>query len=148
MRLVLLALLGRAPRRVEVGARREALHALALEIAVGHRVAEHGDAAGRARGAGRPSQRAICDLPQPVRTAETAITGTRRGSIVRSGPSRTKSAPARERARAGVHDRGVRDVAVGEDDLVDALAPAERLELALVLDGDAVRVSGPASDAG
>jgi hypothetical protein len=40
------------------------------------------------------SQRAVCDFPQPVRTAETAITGTRAGSMVRPGPSSTKSAPA------------------------------------------------------
>jgi hypothetical protein len=43
----------------------------------------------------RPDRkRAVCDFPQPVRTAETAMTGTRAGSQVRSGPSRTKSAPA------------------------------------------------------
>ena len=28
------------------------------------------------------SQRAVCDLPHPVRTAETAITGTFEASIV------------------------------------------------------------------
>jgi hypothetical protein len=33
-------------------------------------------------------------LPQPVRTAETAITGTRAASMVRRGPSSRKSAPA------------------------------------------------------
>ena len=38
--------------------------------------------------------RAACDLPQPVRTAHTAITGTPVSSMVRRGPSRMKSAPA------------------------------------------------------
>ena len=42
----------------------------------------------------RAIQRAVCDLPQPVRTADTAITGTLARSIVRSGPSSVKSAPA------------------------------------------------------
>src|SRR5581483_507612 len=40
------------------------------------------------------SQRAACDFPQPVRTADTAITGTSAASIVRCAPSSTKSAPA------------------------------------------------------
>jgi hypothetical protein len=40
-------------------------------------MADHGDAQ-PARTAGRLSQRAVWDLPQPVRTADTAITGTRR----------------------------------------------------------------------
>ncbi len=39
------------------------------------------------------SQRVVWDLPQPVRTAETAMTGTAARSMVRSGPSRRKSAP-------------------------------------------------------
>lgn len=39
------------------------------------------------------TQRAMGDFPQPVRTAETATTGTADGSIVRPGPSSVKSAP-------------------------------------------------------
>jgi hypothetical protein len=42
----------------------------------------------------RDSQRAVCDLPHPVRTAQTAITGTPASSIVRLGPNNMKSAPA------------------------------------------------------
>ncbi len=40
------------------------------------------------------SQRAVWDLPHPVRTAEIAMTGTRAVSMVRRGPSSSKSAPA------------------------------------------------------
>ena len=40
-----------------------------------------------------------------------------------------------------MHDVGVRDVAVGEHDRVDALAAADRFELGLVLDRDAVRIA-------
>jgi hypothetical protein len=39
-------------------------------------------------------KRAVCDFPQPVRTAETAITGRRDASIVRRGPGSVKWAPA------------------------------------------------------
>ena len=93
MRLVLLALLDGAAGGVQIRDLLEALDALALEIRVGHRVAENG-ATRRPRARRRaPSQRAIGDLPQPVRTAETATTGTAARSIVRSGPSRRKSAP-------------------------------------------------------
>ena len=44
MRLVFLALLGRAARRIEIGQGGEALHALLREIAIGHRMAQDGDA--------------------------------------------------------------------------------------------------------
>ena len=42
----------------------------------------------------RPTARLVWLLPQPVRTAVTAITGLTLFSIVDLGPSRVKSAPA------------------------------------------------------
>ena len=42
----------------------------------------------------RVSHRATCDFPHPVRTADTATTGTRASSAVRFGPRSVKSAPA------------------------------------------------------
>ena len=42
----------------------------------------------------REIQRLTGDLPQPVRTADTAITGTPAAIMVRCGPSSMKSAPA------------------------------------------------------
>ena len=76
MRLVFLALFDGAAGGVEIGERGEALHALAQQIAVGHRVPQHGDPAAAHRASRRDSQRAIADLPQPVRTAVTAMTGS------------------------------------------------------------------------
>ncbi len=42
----------------------------------------------------RPTLRLVCDLPQPVRVAQTATTGFAECSMVASGPSSRKSAPA------------------------------------------------------
>ncbi len=39
-------------------------------------------------------RRVVCDFPAPVRDAHTATTGFDDRSIVASGPSRRKSAPA------------------------------------------------------
>ena len=63
--------------------------------------------------------RVVWLLPAPVRTAHTATTGTFAGSIVASGPSSTKLAPAARTLLAAVHHVLVRDVRVGEHDLVD-----------------------------
>jgi hypothetical protein len=60
----------------------EALHALPFEITVRHRVPEHATRRPRSWSR-RPSHRAVCDLPHPVLMAETAMTGTQAGSIVR-----------------------------------------------------------------
>ena len=94
VRLVLFALFDGAGGPVEVGHRLEALDRLAHEIAVGHRVAHDGDAQARAPQELRERWRVTCDFPMPVRTAQTAITGRREGSIVACGPSSAKSAPA------------------------------------------------------
>ncbi len=63
-------------------------------------MAQHGDAQARRRAGGATSQRAICDLPQPVRTAETAITGRSARSMVRAGPEQDEVGAGGERARA------------------------------------------------
>ena len=82
----------------------------------------------------------MADFPQPVRTAVMAITGTARRE---HGPLRSEQGEVgagRERARSNVHHVCVRDVAVGEDDLVDRTRPAQRLELRLVHDGNSVGI--------
>ncbi len=62
-------------------------------LALGERLARI-TAARRSRfTSNRDNQRVVCDLPQPVRTAEIAITGTFARNIVRRGPRSTKSAP-------------------------------------------------------
>jgi hypothetical protein len=138
--LVLLALLGGASGRVQVRGVREALDALALEIAVGHRVTQHG----------HPVPSSAQPSPEPSRGLRLATAGPD-GRDRDHRHSRPEHRPARpeqrevgaggERAGGEMHDRRVRDIAVGEHHLVHALTDADRLQLHLVDDGDAVRVS-------
>ena len=117
VRLVLLALLDRAVGGVEILVAREALHGLLGQVAVGHRVAEHGDALAAlaqepgdvARGlalAGAGAHGA--DGDDRLRRREHRLDG-REHAVARAGG---------ERARADVHHVLVGDVRVGEDDLV------------------------------
>jgi hypothetical protein len=84
----------------------------------------------------------VWDLPQPVRTAETAITGTWAVSMVCRGPSSSKLAPAASAREARCITWAVGNVAVGENHLVDPVGQAELLQFALIHNGDALRVEG------
>ena len=66
------------------------------------------------------------------------MTGTRASSMVRFGPSKMKSAPAARAIDALCIDMCMLDIAVGEDDLVDCLPPADLGQVALVEDRNAV----------
>jgi hypothetical protein len=85
------------------------------------------------------TRRLTAPLPQPVRTAHTATTGTRERSMVRRGPRRQRS----ERPAGQVHHVLVAHVAVREDDPVDAPLPDDPLELVLGQDGDAIGIAWP-----
>src|SRR3989304_4760643 len=74
-------------------------------------------------------------LPQPVRTAQMETTGRE--------PGGGEAGPRRHRPRGDVHDVEVGDVAVGEDDLVDAARPDQVLPALLREDGDAGGVERP-----
>ena len=93
VRLVFLSFLDRAVGGIEIGrATRSAAPARARD----RRRAWDAEArrpASRGARSRSESQRAIGDLPQPVRTAVTAITGMHDDSMVRLGPSSMKSAP-------------------------------------------------------
>ena len=94
VRLVLLALLDRARSRVEIA---RGWRSAAPPGARDRRRAWDGASrrpSGLAAFRSRASQRAVCDLPTPVRTAQMAMTGRRDVSMVRVGPSSVKSAPA------------------------------------------------------
>ena len=94
MRLVFLPFLDGAGGRVEIGKRCEALHALAQQIAIGHRMAQHRDALAPVA---QPAR-------EPARDRRLAAAGAHRRhgdhgrepsvSMVRRGPGSTKSAPA------------------------------------------------------
>ena len=93
-RLVLLALLDRRVRGVDVGQAREPLHAHRLQVAVGHRVADERDTEAGLDGGCSRSGGSSGSCPHPVRTAQTATTGFVDSIIVARGPSSRKSAPA------------------------------------------------------
>ncbi len=80
-------------------------------------------------------------LPTPVRTAHTLMTGLVDATMLRAGPTMRKSAPARQHERRLVHQVGVCDVAVGEEDVVDIVRGDEVGKLALRVDRDAIGVT-------
>jgi hypothetical protein len=111
---------------------------LAREIAIGHRMPQHGDALAAAlqklrqiarhrRFAGAGAERAHGDH------------GQRRGKHGARRPQKREIGAERQRARGEMHHLLVPDIAIGEDDLVDAVA-AHRLELRLWEDRDAIGV--------
>ena len=81
------------------------------------------------------------DLPTPVRTAHTLMTGLVERTIVAFGAHDAEVGAAGEHERGLVHEVGVRDVGVREDDLVDASSRDQSRQLGLGPDGDAVRVA-------
>ena len=139
VRLILLALLGGALRGVEIGPAREALNALLREIAVGHRMPQHGDPQpGRAQA-----------LRQPPRDDRLAAAGShrcdrdhrqRRFEHCPVGTEQNEIGAARERTRRQMHHVIVRNVAIGEHHLVDGVAAAQRLKLGFIYDVDAVGI--------
>ena len=142
MRLVFLAFLQRAFGGVEVGARGEALHRLARQVAVGHGVADYRHAA-----ASRLEQ-----AGEVARRLRLAAAGAYRrdgndrhaGLDLRAGGSEQDEVGARRQRPGGeMHDLRVRYVAVGEDHCVNAVLVAEKVEIRFVADGDALGVARP-----
>ena len=141
VRLVLLALLDRAVGRVEVLVALEALDGLLRQVAVGHRVAEDGDALARLaeqprrRSASSGSCRSRCARHRWRRPA------SRSADHRRARPQQPVVGPGRHGQRADVHHVLVRDVRVGEDDFVHVLAAHEVGQLLLGQDRDPVRIA-------
>ena len=81
--------------------------------------------------------RVVWLLPEPVRTAQIAIDRLRRLQLGRARPHQPVVGAGGQDARADVHHVLVRDVGVGEDDLVGLLAGDHVLELLLGDDRDA-----------
>ena len=142
MRLVLLALLDRRVRCLEILIALEPLYRLFRQIAVRHGMAQHGDALpGFAEQFGdAPSRLALAraradsaDRHRRLRGSEHRL--PRRDQLVRRA--------GRERARADVHDVFVRDVGVGEDDDVDLVFADELLQRRLRQDRNSFRIQRP-----
>ena len=142
MRLVLLALLDRRVGGGEVVVVSEALHDLHAEVAVRHRVSEHGDAlavlaenlrdaAGRLALAGARAHGAHGDDGQVAVEVR----------LVRGEQAERRTGT--QRARGQVHHVLVADVRVREHDLVDPPLGDQLLELVLGPDRDPVRIQAP-----
>jgi hypothetical protein len=136
VRLILLALLDGAGRRVEVGQAREALHALPLEIEVGHGVANHGDPPpGAAQPGGEPAGDRRFAAPGP-----DGGHGDHRHAGPDHGSGRAEQAEVcarREDPRGDAHDVPVCHVAIGKDDEAHSLPRADSLQVHFILDRDA-----------
>ena len=147
VRLVLLALLDRAVGGVEVLVALEALHGLLRQVAVGHRVAQDGDALARlAEQAGDVARRlALARAGAHRADGDDGLVG---GDHGRARPEQAVVRPRGHGQRADVHDVLVRDVRVCEDDLVHVLAAHEVGQLLLGKDRDPVRVAGAGQRSG
>ena len=139
--LVLLALFDGGMRRVDVGERGEALHAHPLEVAVRHRVPHERD----------PKTCVHEQLADPAARLALAAPRAHRGDgddgpvghqHRRARPEQVEVGSRCEHERRLVHDLLVREVGVGEDDLVHELAPDQLGEITLVVDRDAFGVEG------
>ncbi len=139
VRLVLLALLRGASGRVQIRPAREALDALALEIAVGHRVAQHRHPVpAPAQPPSEPSRGLRLAAPRP--DGRDRDDRHLRPQHRPPRPQQREVGAGGEGAGRQVHDDRVRDVAVGEHHPVHSLAETDRLQVGLVEDRDAVRV--------
>ncbi len=119
--LVLLALLDRRMRRVDLLDRGEALDAHRLEVAVRHRMPDERDLqAGVEQDPADLAARLALAAARADR-ADRDDRLRRAASIVAFGPEQAEVGARREDDRRLVHDRLVREVGVGEDDLVDAV---------------------------
>ena len=139
MRLVLLALLDRAVGGLEILVALEALDDLFRQVAVRHRVAEHGDAlAVLAEQLRDPARRlALARARAHGADRDDRLRGRDHRVVRRQEP---EARAGGERARRDVHHVLVRHVRVGEDDLVDLVLADQLLELGLRADRDAVGI--------
>ena len=142
VRFVFLAFLDGAPRFRQVGQGREALHALQRQVTVGHGVADHRDLVALA------SDRD----GQPARNRGFAAAGAKaahrdhrsfRGNHGAVRSQQPEIGPGGQRPRRQMHHRGVRQVAVGEDDFIDGMHAAKRFQVCLRLDRDALGIARP-----
>ena len=138
--LVLLALLDGRVRRVDLVERGEPLNAHRLEVAVRHRMPDEATRS-PASISELADRRVVWLLPHPVRVAQTATTGFVRAEHRRVGPISLKSAPAASTWDALCMTVLVREVGVGEHDLVDGVRADELGQLVLGADRDAVGVA-------
>ena len=125
--------------RIEVRERREALHPLAREIAVGHGMTKDGNAHPAAAQSQREPacQRRLTAARANCRNRDHRE-GRRQHCALR--PQQDEIGADSDHAGGDVHHLLMRNVAVGKDDLIDRMGAAKRFEFALFYDRDAVWV--------
>ena len=142
MRLVLLALLDRRVCCLEIFIALEPLYRLLGQVAVGHGMAQHGNAL-----PGFAEQ--FCDAPCRLALTGARADGADRHRRLRRSEHRLPRGDEfvrrarRQRARADVHHVLVRHVRVGEDDHVDLVLADELLERGLRQDRNALWIQRP-----
>ena len=141
-KLVLLALLDRRVRGVDLLDRLEPLDAHRLEVAVRHRMPDERDLQA---GVEQDPADFAARLALAAARADCADRdhGLRALEHRRVRAEEREVGACREDGRRLVHDRFVRQVGIGEDDLVHSLALDQVGELVLGPDRDAVRVLRP-----
>ena len=139
---VLLALLDRDAQPVEIFDTRVALDSHGGQVAVGHGVPDvdcsNASLAQSLEDASRDAR-----LAHSCSDRANADDRLDRANHARCGADDTEVSPGCENQRSLVHQIGVRDVAVGEQDLVDRVVGDETGKLGLGSDGDALGVAGP-----
>ena len=142
MRLVLLPLFDRALRGIQIPEALEPLHGLALEMAIGHRMADgdHAKAALLEPSREPASNLRLSNTRSHRRDCDDGDARLQHGAL---WPKQGEIGAGRQRDRSLVHDLGVLDIAVGKDHLVDRLSRADLGQVAFVEYGNAVGIAGP-----
>ncbi len=142
MGLVFFPLLDGAVRLPKVLQRSKPLDRLLRQVAVWHGMTDHGDPHA---GLSKPPRRRARERTFPRPRPHGADGDHRFGGAQhrRVWSQQIEVRPGRERPRGQVHDLLVRDVAVGEDDVIDRMGVDDRFQLSFRDDGNAVRIQGP-----
>ncbi|WP_198376004.1 hypothetical protein [Neoroseomonas rubea] len=137
--LVFLSFLDRAGGGVEVGGGGEALHRLRRQVAIGHRMAQHGHAQPART---KPRCEPACHLRLAAARAHGADgdDGPAGRQHRRARPRQHEVRACREHHRTEPRHMHLRHVAVGEQHLVDVAARQQRGQFRLVVDWYAIRI--------
>ena len=147
MRLVLLPLFDRALRGIQIPEALKPLHGLALEMAIGHRMADGDHAKAALFETSREPARdlRLSNTCSHRRDCDDGNARLQHGAL---WSQQGEIGASRQRDRCLVHDLGVLDIAVSKDHLVDRFSLADLGQVAFVGNGNAVGIAGPGQRGG